>query len=236
MKCSQCLCLLTLLWGVRGENPQWAWVLGRCGVVRSAGRWSFSSSEALGSVCRFQTDPELEAGCFWVSWTLRCAEPHSYKKLEEGESFGACSEGSKTWAKCGPTYPGESPTASDQNMLCLIKSRMFFCLPHILFSVAVMLGARQRRERSFLLFFFYCPLFSGWRLYTLLHLAATLILLWLQTLTLLFNKYKKVSLFYLMVFAWNWIFVSYWYHEFCFPFSCICLPFFRILLFFPQET
>lgn len=190
VKCSRCLCLLPLLWCVRGGNPQSAWTLGRCGVVSGAGRWGFSSAEALGPVCGFQTDPELETGCSWVFWTLRCAEPHFYKKPEEGESFGAWNlfwrfqDLRKEW-----TYPfrGESPTASDQDLLCLMKSRVFSHLPHLLLSVAVMLGARQRRQRSLFLFLFFTLFFA------LVGDCHTLILLWLQTLTLFFKKNIKKS-------------------------------------------
>lgn len=83
---------------------------------------------------------------------------------------------------------------------------VFLPTTHLVFGGSDVGGKTEKGEKFF---FFYCLLFSGWRLYTLLLLVATLILLWLQTLTLFFKKYKKVSLFYLMVVAWNWIFFSY---------------------------
>ena len=61
-----------------------------------------------------------------------------------------------------------------------MKLRVFSHLPHILLSVAVMLGARQRRERSLFLFLFFTLLFA------LVGDCHILILLWLQTLTLFF--------------------------------------------------
>ena len=79
-------------------------------------------------------------------------------------------------------------------------ARVFLPTPHLVFCGRDV-GSKTEKGEKFFAFFFYCPLLSGWRLYTLLHLAATLILLRLQTLTLLLKKYKKVLLFYLTVFA-----------------------------------